>query len=768
MRVSNPAIAGLIVAALMVATIVSARAAPSPVAFAGADETTCAECHAGAVEAWQGSHHARAMQHASPATVLGTFEGQVLTHAGERTLVSRRGETFLVTISSSDSKAAAEQYEVLYTFGIAPLQQYLVATEPDRLQALPWAWDTRPEAEGGGRWYHLYEKDTVPPGDRLHWKSPLQNWNGMCADCHSTGLARNYNVSGDHFATTAASINISCASCHGDAADHLFAMQQETKPPSGSFDDVIGFSDLATSRFERAAGEATASNRSAPHQGREIEVCAACHSRRTPLTSKIDPAAPFLDQFTPDLLDEGLYYPDGQIREEVYVWGSFMQSKMAAAGVTCSHCHDAHALTLKRGGNALCSSCHAPEVFDTSDHHHHLPTSEGAQCVSCHMPQTTYMGIDARRDHSFKVPRPGLSQSLGTPNACTSCHTDMTNEAAAAHISAWYEPRKADNRATQTIAAARARDPAARTALLALIEDETGPAIIRATALSLIANVPGRALMTVALSHLGDTDPLIRIGAIRALTILAPQQRVDALAPLLGDPVKSVRMETAVALQDVSASVFSGDDRIRFEAVIAEHLKANGEIAWRGEGRLNRGLIHQSQGELDKASHHYKKSIGIDPGFTPSYINLSELLRTSGTIGGAEEETRATLLQGLAAAPDDAALEHALGLALIRAGKAEKAMTHLARAANLAPQTPRFAYVHAVALHSVGNTPEARTRLQAALAHHPYDPDLLTLGFSLADETGDRAAMRIYARQLAEISPDDPNWPDRLRRLRQN
>ncbi len=757
MRVSNPAIAGLIVTALMAVTIIPVKAAPSPVAFAGADETSCVECHAAAVKAWQGSHHARAMQHASPATVLGSFNGQVLTHAGERTLMARSGDRFLATVSFPDSKAAAQQYEVLYTFGIAPLQQYLVQTEAGRLQALPWAWDTRPETQGGERWYHLYDGDTVPPGDRLHWKNPLQNWNGMCADCHSTGLARNYNVSGDRFATTATSVNIACASCHGDAADHLLAMQQEIRPPSGSFSDVIGFSDSPTSRFERVAGEATASNRSASHQGREIEICAACHSRRTPLTAKIDPATAFLDQFTPDLLDEGLYHPDGQIQDEVYVWGSFMQSKMAAAGVTCSHCHDAHALTLKRGGNALCSSCHAPEVFDTSDHHRHLPASAGAQCVSCHMPQTTYMGVDARRDHSFKVPRPDLSESLGTPNACTSCHADMTNEVAATHINAWNGPREATDSTAQTIAAARARNPAARAPLLTLIEDETRPAITRATALSLIANVPDRALMTIALSHLGDTDPLIRIGAIRALTILAPQERASALTPLLGDTVKSVRMEAATALREVPADTFSGEDRRVFDAALTELLAANEEIAWRGEGRLNRGLILQGQGKLDKAAWQYQKSIEIDPGFTPSYINLSELLRPGGTIGGAEEETRATLLQGLAAAPEDGPLEHALGLALIRAGKPDEAITRLARAANLAPQNPRFAYVHAVALHSVGKTPEARTRLQAALVRHPYDPDLLTLGFSLAEEAGDRAAMRLYAEQLAEIFPENPS-----------
>ncbi len=242
MRLSIPVTVFVTLAVLMMATFDPARATPSPVAFTGADAATCAECHAAAVKAWQGSHHARAMQHASPATVLGTFEDQVLTHAGEHTLLSRQGGKYFASVSSPGSKAAAQQFEVLYTFGITPLQQYLVETEPGRLQALPWAWDARADAEGGGRWYHLYDGDTVPPGDRLHWKSPLQNWNGMCADCHSTALARNYDVSGDHFATTAAAVNISCASCHGDAADHLLAMQQETRPPSGSFDDVIDFS----------------------------------------------------------------------------------------------------------------------------------------------------------------------------------------------------------------------------------------------------------------------------------------------------------------------------------------------------------------------------------------------------------------------------------------------------------------------------------------------------------------------------------------------
>ena len=141
------------------------------------------------------------------------------------------------------------------------------------------------------------------------------------------------------------------------------------------------------------------------------------------------------------LLEPGLYHPDGQILEEVYVYGSFVQSRMHSAGVTCSDCHDPHALNVRSAGNALCSRCHQSAAYDTPAHHFHEPESTGASCVECHMPATTYMVNDPRRDHSIRVPRPHLSVQLGTPNACTDCHTDRSADWAAGFVDLWYESR---------------------------------------------------------------------------------------------------------------------------------------------------------------------------------------------------------------------------------------------------------------------------------------------------------------------------------------
>ena len=147
---------------------------------------------------------------------------------------------------------------------------------------------------------------------------------------------------------------------------------------------------------------------------------------------------PFLDAYLPALLEPGLYHSDGQIDGEVYEYGSFLQSRMHAASVTCSDCHDPHSLKLRAEGNALCAQCHLPERFDLSAHHNHEPGSAGAQCVNCHMPTKTYMVVDARRDHSIRVPRPDLSISLGTPNACTPCHADRPAQWAAEAVAGWY------------------------------------------------------------------------------------------------------------------------------------------------------------------------------------------------------------------------------------------------------------------------------------------------------------------------------------------
>src|SRR5262249_6680361 len=157
--------------------------------------------------------------------------------------------------------------------------------------------------------------------------------------------------------------------------------------------------------------------------GAELEACAPCHSRRRPITRDFQPGQHFLDAYVPNLLEQSVYHADGQILEEDYEYGSFVQSKMYHQGVTCSDCHNPHSGKLNQAGlNQTGTACHSAAKFDAVEHHHHEPYTAGGQCVNCHMPTRTYMVIDVRRDHSFRVPRPDLSLKYGTPNACNQCH----------------------------------------------------------------------------------------------------------------------------------------------------------------------------------------------------------------------------------------------------------------------------------------------------------------------------------------------------------
>src|SRR5262249_50761512 len=160
----------------------------------------------------------------------------------------------------------------------------------------------------------------------------------------------------------------------------------------------------------------------------------------------------------------------------------------------------------------------------------------------CHMPTRTYMVIDARRDHAIRIPRPDLSVALGTPNACNGCHADRSAQWAADQVAAWFGPtRRVEPHYGSVIAAGRAGEPGANAALAALILDDAKPAIVRATALSLLpqfaANI-GPEQIKAYLAGLKADDPLVRMAAVDALSPFAPEQRLSVAAPLLEDNVK--------------------------------------------------------------------------------------------------------------------------------------------------------------------------------------------------------------------------------------
>jgi predicted CXXCH cytochrome family protein len=355
--------------AIFISGFAVAGTAASP-QFVGRD--VCSGCHEEQAAQWSGSHHDLAMQAASEETVLGDFDNASLNRYGVTSSFFRKGETFMVRTEGADGKL--RDYPISYTFGVEPLQQYLVEFPRGRLQALSLAWDTRPKERGGQRWFHLYPDEQIAHDDELHWTQPSQNWNSMCAECHSTNLEKNYDPAERTFSTAWSEIDVSCEACHGPGSDHVAWAGR--KPGWEKHESGMG---LAISLDERKrvdwAMDPETGNavRSRPRDsGREIGMCARCHSRRSPISGNYVHGEPLLDHYLPRLLDAGMYYADGQIDDEVYVYGSFIQSRMFQAGVTCSDCHEPHSLQLRAPGNGVCLQCHAATKYDRASHRREL------------------------------------------------------------------------------------------------------------------------------------------------------------------------------------------------------------------------------------------------------------------------------------------------------------------------------------------------------------------------------------------------------------
>jgi predicted CXXCH cytochrome family protein len=708
------------------------------------DEGTCASCHAAEHQAWTGSHHDRAMQAADRSTVLGDFSSIDFVHRGARSTFSEHGGAYSIRASGADGKPA--DFPVKYTFGVDPLQQYLLELPGGRLQAYTVAWDVDRK-----RWFDLYPDQRIDAHDELHWTKPSQNWNYMCAECHSTDLHKNYDSSTATYHTSYARVDVGCQACHGPGARHVQWAQGKAR---------------SSDKRERASQVGLAVDMAARDTNLQIETCARCHSRRAAFWGDYQYGQRLMDTHLPTLLDEGLYHADGQIQGEVYEYGSFLQSRMYAKGVRCSDCHEPHTAKLRAQGNALCVTCHnatashARETidvttlkhrdYDSPAHHFHKAGSPGAQCVNCHMAERTYMVIDPRRDHSLRIPRPDLSVKLATPNACNLCHTDKSAQWASDAVARWYGPsRRHEPHFGEALWAGRTRQVDAAGRLAALARDSSQPDIARATALQLLRQYPGSTANEIFRDALSHSDPLIRRAALESLDGLPPAQRAALATPLLSDPVRAVRIDAARLL---ASSARDETSRSAFEAALAEYISAQRENADRPEGHLNLGSLYIELRQSEQAQTELNKAIELDPAFVPAYVNLAELQRTNGT----EQQAEETLRRALQAVPNSAPLHHALGLSLVRQQRGKEALAELAIAAKKAPDDPRYAYVYGVALHDLGDVRSSVAVLGAALVRYPGDRDLLAALASYASESGDAQAAARYKARLQQVEADNP------------
>ena len=713
----------------------------------------CATCHEAQHDLWRGSHHDLALQTASNETVLGDFDDASLTHFGVTSTFFRRRSAFTVRTEGPDG--APHDYEVRYTLGVTPLQQYVVEFPGGRFQVLSLCWDARPADAGGQRWFHLYPDERITPVDPLHWTGPEHKWNFMCAECHSTDLRRNYDLDQDRYATTWSEIDVSCEACHGPGSAHVAWAEAHAGNPDHDAEDTLGLvlrirgTDPAAWIIAPETGQA---KRAGPLPSRQqIETCARCHSRRAAISAEYEHGHPLLDTHELRLLDQGLYHADGQILDEVYVYGSFLQSRMYQEGVVCSDCHEPHSLELRTSGNGLCYRCHLPTTFDTPSHHHHQPGSEGASCVACHMPSRTYMVMDRRHDHGFRVPRPDLSPATGAPNACNACHADRSTRWAAEAVAKWYGPdRRQEPHWGVTFRAAERNEPEAQAGLARISADPALPGIVRASALSRFAAPFTPASRATILLALGDEDPLVRFGALGALEELPPQDRVAPGWPLLDDPIRAVRIEAARVLAPAWSGLPAAGRR-DLERAVTAYVDAQLANADRPLSHANIGVVLAEIDRKTDAERAYRTAMRLGPGRIEPWVNLADLFRMQGDDGRAA----AVLEEAVGRFPRSAEVQHALGLLRVRQRRGPEALASLRKAAELKPEDPHLTYVHAVALNTYGDSDRAIAIAFEGHHRHPSDLELLYALATFHRDRGEFAAAVGYAERLAALAPGD-------------
>ncbi len=603
--------------------------------YVGSDQ--CTDCHVDEAEAWANSHHALAWTEFGAGKMVADFDGTRFEHDGMSVLFDHSGGVPSAQVTEKDG--VMTEYDVHSVVGIEPLQQYLFETDPGQLQSFDVVWDTENK-----RWYHLYPDQDLPPDDGLHWTGPYKNWNARCAECHATGFEKNYDAQTRSYQSRQAEIGVGCEACHGPGSAHIDWVNGRVLP------EGVGEAGFAMS-WGKGQTET------------EIQQCAGCHSRReaheqgNPL-----PGTPYHEAYNLALLRPGTYHPDGQILDEVYVYGSFLQSKMYAQGVGCMNCHEPHSATLKAEGNGVCTQCHSPagnpdfptlarKDYDTPEHHHHTEDSAGAQCKTCHMIERVYMGVDGRRDHSFRVPRPDLG--LGQ-DACTDCHTDKDQPWAAAQIEGWFpDSTHRGPHFGSVFAPAMAGQADSPDGLLAIATDPSQAGIVRATAAYLLQPFGSRQVADATAELLTDDDPLVRANAVTLQRQASPRDQVQRLEPLLSDPLRNVRISAAKEVLTIPPEALTQEQRVLAGQATAE---------WQGSiaNRLDFPETHMVLGGMaltfrnaPAAERAFREVVTLDPQRSEAWPMLVQLAQ----INRGPQAAREVVQEGLQRIPNDPNLQ---------------------------------------------------------------------------------------------------------------
>lgn len=701
-------------------------------AFVG--DKACQSCHNGEFNNWRSSDHFKAMQAANDSTILGDFSNSTYTADGITSRFFKRDGKFFINTQSEDG--TNHDYEIKYTFGYFPLQQYLVEAPGGRMQATRQSWDSRNK-----KWFHQYAGEKIPPHDWLHWTGNAQNWNTMCARCHSTNLQKNYDFATDTYHTTYSGLTVGCESCHGPGKKHIdyanSSDYKDGKKISGSFILMTKNSD----------------------QTSQINTCAPCHMRAAEISNSYVQSHELLDNFIPEIPSTDFYYADGQMRDEDYTYASFLQSKMYARGVKCSNCHNPHSGKILFADNQLCMQCHAKKYDDVA-HTFHKVNTEASLCKSCHMPGTVYMGNDLRHDHTFRVPRPDLSVQFGTPNACNKCHSNKSAIWAADAVKKWYGPKRAYHFSEDLISASK-QNAETEGHVLRLVNDTATPAIIKATALYYLKNIITQNSLQILLKNLQSSDAQVRYRALSSLSNFSSEGWMQNVLPMLADKVRAVRIAAADLLITLPSSQIPSSYQNSFAAAKAElqnYILYQTDFA---SGNLMAGDYYLKQNDYLNAQQYYLRALKKDTAMNEARLNLS----VAYNLNGSNNQALKVLQEALAIAPKNDRIYFNLALLYNEMNDKAKAEESLAKAVALRSQNPRVYYNYGLLLQQKGQMDAAINQLQKAVELSPDDADLNYALCWLYLQTNQIAKAKSVGIKLKQLKNNNPEYEKLIQQL---
>jgi len=662
---------------------------------------SCVECHAAVVENWSLSHHALAQREPDLLRDLEAFTGgKTVDETGQSYLLLNEEGRFGIEAIYDEGGKPPKTSMVDGVIGETPIQQFLVKSDDGRYQTHAMTFDVHKK-----EWFNVFGDEERDPADWGHWTGQGMNWNANCAWCHTTEYEKNYDYLSDTYASTWTALGVSCIQCHDGMKEHVA--------------DARAAGYASVEKGEDAARVA-------------MENCASCHARREELTPNAFHAGERFDDHyrlaLPDI--PWAYFEDGQAREENYVYGSLMMSRMGHKGVSCVDCHNPHGgeTLLPATDNNLCLRCHSTglneaTLIDDATHSRHAPGSEGAQCVSCHMPERNYMQRDPRRDHGFTSPDPWLAEKYGTPNACMNCHADQGLGWAKEQMRAWYpeSPRRDRVRErAEALHAAYLGEAGYAPRILSLLQAEEN-VYWRAAYLRILATAPSEpGVLEAGTAAMLATEPIEREAGIMILE--SRQSSFGALQNALDDPSRLVRVRAAEALMSMY-----DPSRLAFK----DWLALSEMNADRPAGALRLAELAISQNNAGLAEKMTNLALGFDENNPQLKYDGAIMLDRIGNVDAALKQ----LYKAKRLAPEMAMLYYAEGLLRAEKGDMVGSVALLKQAVGKDASQDRWWYNLAVGQMRLGARDDAGKSIERALELSPSNPQYLQLRTSLGVES---------------------------------